>query len=100
MKTFGKTAVLALFITAGITGSALAQSQAGGSMSSGAMSDKPKASGSMSGSMSHSAMSGSMTGSMDHDKMTGKKKDKNAMTSGSPSGSMSSGSGSMSSQNH
>lgn len=84
MKTFGKTAVLALFIAAGITGSALAQSQAGGSMSSGAMSDKPKASGSM---------SGSMTGSMDHDKMKGKKKDKSAMTSGSmSSGSMSGGS--------
>ena len=86
MKIFGKTA-LALFISFGITGSALAQSQSGGSMSSGAMSDKPAAS----GSMSSGSMSGSMTGSMDH-KMKGKKKDKAAMTSGSMSGSMSNGS--------
>src|SRR5689334_6658337 len=85
MKTFGKTAVLAACISFGIAGSALAQSQSGGTMSSGAMSDKPAASGSMSGSMSHNAMSGSMTGSMDHDKMKAKKKDKNAMSSGSMS---------------
>src|SRR5262249_9069105 len=94
MRIFGKTA-LALAISFGVAGSALAQAQSGGSMSSGAMSAKPAAS----GSMSRGWRWGSRTGSMNHDKMKGKKKDKGAMTSGSmSSGSMSSGS--MNSQGH
>src|SRR5579859_4935292 len=80
MKNFGKTAALALFISFGVAGSALAQSESGGAMSNGSMSNGS------SDSMSHGAMSGSMTGSMDHDKMKNKKKTKAAMTNGAMTG--------------
>src|SRR5437879_5226427 len=72
MKVFGKTAILALSISSGVAGSALAQAASSGSMSNGSMSNGSMASGSMS--------SGSMSGSMDHDKMKSKKKTKHAMT--------------------
>src|SRR5258706_16122596 len=98
MKIFGKTAALALFISFGVAGAALAQSASGGSMSSGSTSNGSMSNGAMaSGSMSSGAMS-------DHAKMKGKKKAKDAMTNGSMSnGSMSSGSmsnGSMTAPGH
>ena len=92
MRKFAAITTLVLFAATPV----LAQSNSGGAMSSVAMANDHKASGSMSGSMSHGAMSGSMTaGAMsDHDKMAKpKKKAASGSMTGSMSGSMSNSSG-------